>query len=179
MSGRFISSILSILFPPAPPPVGLEELEIGAEVTVSGRVVPRDLIESPLTGERCVYYLYSIDEWSPSTSPNVGGDGFWRQIERDEAITEFYLQQGGGRAIVAPHDARVERASGPPMVEVDYHVIGRRARQLLILPGDAVEVTGVVEAADDLFDDARDYRAMARRLMLRAPDNKRIDIRLL
>jgi hypothetical protein len=55
----------------------------------------------------------------------------------------------------------------------------RRATQLIIRPGDIIEVTAVGERVDDLYDDARDYRAGARSLMLRAPDDGQLVIRVL
>jgi hypothetical protein len=178
---RLLASLRSILFPSPAAPQVLAELEVGREATVRGRVVPRDLIDCPLTGERCVYYQVQVEEWQPpALSLKIGGDGFWRLLERDEAIAEFYLQQGGVRAIVAPQHARVERAVGPPLTEVaDYGIINRRARRLILAPGDEVEVTGLVTRATDLFDDARDYRANPSRLMLRAPEGERLKIRLL
>lgn len=178
MAGRLVSSILAILFPP-PPLRSIGELEVGKLATVRGKVVPRDLIESPLTGDRCVYYVYTLEEWRAATSPQIAGDGFWHLIERDEVISEFYLQDQGVRVIVAPHQAVVQRASGPPMREVDYGVIGRRARQLLIGAGDEIEVRGMVEQVDDLFDDGRGYRAAPTRLMLVAPEGGRLEIKVL
>ena len=178
MAGRLVSSILAIFFPP-PPVRSIGELEVGEPATVRGKVVPRDLLESPLTGDRCVYCLYTIEEWRDYTATQIAGDGFWRLIERDEVISEFYLQDLGVRVIVAPHQARVERASGPPLSQVDYGIVGRRAQQLLIVPGDDIEVTGVVERVDDLFDDGRGYRAMATRLMLVAPEGGRLEIKVL
>lgn len=178
MPGRLVSSILAMLFPP-PPLRPISELEVGKLATVRGKVVPRDLLESPLTGDRCVYCLYTLEQWHEATSPQIAGDGFWRLIERDEVIAEFYLQDEGVRVIVAPHQAQVVRASGPPMSEVEYGILGRRARQLLIEPGADIEVRGVVVRVDDLFDDGRDYRALPTRLMLAAPEGGRLEIKVL
>ena len=58
-------------------------------------------------------------------------------------------------------------------------MIGRRARQLLIQPGDELEVRGMVVRADDLFDDGRGYRQSATRKMLVAPDHGRLQIKVL
>lgn len=177
MAARLVSGILALFFPP-PPLQTIDEIEVGKVATVRGEVVPRDLIESPLTGDRCVYYLYTLDEWRESAIPQLAGDGFWRLIERDEAIVEFYLADASSRVIVAPHQARVERAGGE-LDPVDYKLIGRRARQLLIQPGDQLEIRGVVARADDLFDDGRGYRQSPTRKMLVAPDNGRLEIKVL
>jgi hypothetical protein len=58
-------------------------------------------------------------------------------------------------------------------------LLGRRARQLLIRPNDELEVRGVVTRADDLYDDGRGYRQSASRKMLVAPDNGRLEIKVL
>jgi hypothetical protein len=159
-------------------------------ITVRGVVVPRDLIDSPLTGEPCVYYRYSVEDWRESRVLGGAGNGFWQLAEHDEAIVEFYVDDGTARAIVAPVDARVrahrrlaeaapEAAPGAvPGAVIDIHV-QRRARQLLIEPGDEVEVTGVASEVADLHDESRDYRGGAQRLMLRAPEAGTLDIRIL
>src|SRR5262249_38694535 len=101
-----IETILFRLFPPLPEL--LSELPLGRRVTVRGRVLPRDLIESPLTGERCVYYRYLVEEWRRTTTSMGGTEGFWAVTEHDEAIAEFYLHDAGCRAVVAPQHAEVE-----------------------------------------------------------------------
>lgn len=178
MAGRLVSGILSIFFPP-PPLLSIGQLEVGKLASVRGEVVPRDLIESPLTGDRCVYYMYTVDQWQEAAAPQLAGDGFWRLIERDEAISEFYLVDADDRLIIAPHQARVLRANGAELAEVDYKLIGRRARQLLIKPGDELVIRGMVARADDLFDDGRGYRQSASRNMLVAPDGGRLEIKVL
>lgn len=171
-----INGVLSALFPPAPEP--LAEVRAGRTTLVRGKVVPRDLIVSPLTGDRCVYYQYTIEEWRQSRVNGVAGDGFWQLVDRDEAIAEFYLQDGNARAIVAPHGARVERARGVSVTSVELGALGRRAQQLLIMPNDEVEVLAQVGHADDMFDDARAYRASPTRMILHAPESGEILIRL-
>ncbi len=157
-----------------------EHADIGDLVVVRGRVIARDSIESPLTGERCVYYSYAVQRWYESAMGTVlAGDGFWQDLERDEAITEFYLAVGDKRLIVSPTHADVGRMSGENLADVDYALVGQRAQQLLLLPGSDVEVRGVLDSVHDLFDDARDYREMADRMMIRAPDSGRLVIRLL
>jgi len=147
--------------------------------TVRGVVVARDVMESPLTGERCVYYNYAVEEWRQSRVVGQAGDGFWRLVERDEAILEFYIQDGRERAIVAPHRARVERARGVSADRIDLGMAGRRAQQLRLQSGDLIEVTAVSERVDDLFDEDRAYRASPTRWILRAPRGEPIRIRIL
>lgn len=158
--------------------VAISELREGYAATVRGVVVPRDLMDSPLSGDRCVYYRYSTEQWRHSRIAGVGGDGFWELVERDEAILEFYLDDGDGRVIVAPHNARVKR--GPGIDDEPFELtIQRRAQQLIIEPGDFVEVRALVSTADDLFDENRDYRTTPNRFMLCAPDGGFVHIRLL
>jgi hypothetical protein len=167
---------LSALFPPLPEP--LAEVRPGAVVRVRGRVVPRDLIASPLTGDRCVYYQYAVEQWRQSKVAGVLGDGFWELRETDEAITEFYLQDDTGSAIIAPARARVERGRGVEMSELSLGP-ERRAHQLLIAPGDEIEVRAKVDRADDLFDEGRGYRTSPTRLILHAPEDGEILLRLI
>lgn len=172
-----IQGIMAALFPPQPE--GLDEVTPGTVTTVRGTVVPRDLMDSPLSGDRCVYYQYTVEQWRQSQVIGVGGDGFWQITQRDEAILEFYLQNGDRRAIVCPHGARVERGRGVNAEILQVGQVGRRAQQLLICPGDLIEVTAKVSRAQDIFDENRDYRSRADRLMLEAPKDTPIVIRLL
>lgn len=172
-----IEALLASLFPPTPEPVA--GVRNGRRVVVRGRVVPRDLIESPLTGERCVYYRYLVEEWRRSSVVGLAGvDGFWAVVEHDEAIAEFYLTDESGRAVVAPERARVElvRPLGAERVEL---VPGRRGAESRILPGDVVEVDGVAEQIGDILDEARGYRESSVRTLLRAVDGGVLRIRVL
>ena len=169
-------SILARMFPPRPEP--LADVRSGSRSTVRGIVVPRDLIESPLTGDRCVYYQYTVEEWRQSRVTGVAGDGFWQMTESDEAIAEFYIHDDSATAIVAPHSARVERGKRVEVQQIDLGM-NRRAQQLLILPGDEIEVTATVERTHDIFDEGRGYRAATGRIILVAPTDERLQITLL
>jgi hypothetical protein len=145
----------------------------GRRVRLRGHVVPRDTMQSPLTGTSCVYYHYVVETWSRST-------GTWLVVEQDEAICEFYLRDASGRAVVSPHHARVEtRASvKSELVPVPEGRPGGRARERRIHAGDLVEVHGVLEQAEDLFDEGRGYREDMVRLLVRAEDGGSLRIRL-
>lgn len=173
---RVFQGILSIMFPPQPEPVG--SAPVGRLVTVRGEVVARDLMDSPLTGERCVYYRYTVEQWRRSRVTGVGGDGFWELSERDEAILEFYIDDGTGRAIVAPARAHVDLGRRAAMDVMDLGA-QRRGQQVVIRPGDQIEVTGETVRVNDLFDEARGYRAPPQRIMLRAPEGEHLRIRVL
>lgn len=175
MSG-LIHGLLSAFFPPMAEP--LEEVEPGRRATVRGRVVPRDLLRSPLSGRECVYYRYTVEEWRRSTF-NLGGDGFWQLTERDEAIAEFYLLDGDRRAVVSPYYARIEPGRRVAAQPVDLGTSGRRAQELIVRPGDWIEVVGEVCRIDDLFDEGRDYRGSPNRLCLRAPEGQALLVRIL
>jgi hypothetical protein len=166
-------ALLAWLFPPAPEPLG--GVRRGRLVVARGRVVPRDRIESPLTGERCVYYRYLVEEWRRG-SVNVVDTGLWHAVEQDEAIAEFYLDDGTGRALVEPTGAEIDYRAphGPVPVALPA---GRRASELRLEDGDLVEVRGVAEEVADLYDGERGYREPATRLLLRAPDGGRLRIR--
>ena len=173
-----VHALLAGIFPPRR--ASLSQVEPGQIVTIRGQVVPRDHIESTLTGERCVYYQYTVEEWRQSHTTQMGNDGFWHVVDRDEAITEFYLACRDERAIVSPSSARVERARAVPVTSIDLGgILNRRAQELRIAAGDMVEVTAMVESVDDLFDDGRGYRAATDRLMLSAPKHRPLQIRVL
>ena len=168
----FLNRLLAV------PVVPTAELSEGMVATVRGTVVPRDLMDSPLTGTRCVYYRYAIEQWRHSRVAGVGGDGFWELVERDEAILEFYIDDGHGRVIVAPQGARVKRARGIDDTPFEL-TVQRRAQQMLIESGDLIEVTGLVTLAEDLFDEHRGYRANPSRFMLCQKRDGELVIRLL
>lgn len=173
---RLLHGLLTRLLPV--PTVPVDQLREGMLATVRGRVVPRDLMDSPLTGDRCVYYRYTVEQWRKSRVAGVGGDGFWELVERDEAILEFYLDDGTGRVIITPERARISPARA--IEDTPFEItIRRRGQQLLIEPDDLLEVTGRVMLVDDLFDESRDYRGSSTRSMLRAPDGQELSIRLL
>ncbi len=154
------------------------ELREGRTATVRGVVVARDLMESPLSGDPCVYYRYTTEDWRHARVAGIGGDGFWQQVERDEAILEFYLDDGEGRVIIAPERARVKRGSA--IDEKPYELtIQRRAQQGLIEPGDLIEVRAQVSTADDLFDESRGYRTTPTRFMMCAPEKGHVHIKVI
>jgi hypothetical protein len=169
-----IESILTALFPPQAEPIA--ELAAGRQATVVGRVVPRDIIDCPLSGERCVWYRATVREWRRSAMGDLAG--FWVNLHDDEAIAEFYVQDESGRAIVHPVRAVVDlgRAGRPQRVEVD--ALNRQGAESRLGVGDLVEVSGLVEKVDDLLDEARGYRESATRVLLRAPDGGVLTIRL-
>jgi hypothetical protein len=170
-------------------PVAIGRAPRDRVITVRGVAVARDLLESPLSGTPCVYYRYSVEEWRTSRLLGAGASaGFWQLAEHDEAIVEFYVDDGTARAIVAPGDARIRagrrlggaapepaRRGGAGM-DLGAH---RRAHELLIEPGDELAVTGHAVEVADLFDESRSYRATPQRLMLRAPAAATLDIRIL
>ena len=172
-----ITGLLGAFFPPAPE--SLDEVEPGRTAVVRGRVVPRDVLRSPLSGAECVYYRYTVEDWRRSHISTLGGDGFWQLADRDEAIVEFYIQDERARALVSPYFARVQPRRGVAARPVQHDVPDRRAQELIIAPGDLIEVTGKVDRVDDLFDDGRDYRGSPTTLCLRAPPGESILLRIL
>jgi hypothetical protein len=125
-----------------------------------------------------VYYQYTVEEFRRPYALGVS-DGYWRLMERDEAIAEFYLVSGGSRVIVSPSHVRVTRGRDIPVQEIDLGGIhDRRAQELRISAGDVIEITAVAELVHDVHDEGRDYRAPLDRLMLTAPPGEPLQIRL-
>ncbi|MCP4448349.1 MAG: hypothetical protein GY811_23865 [Myxococcales bacterium] len=173
-----VTGLLSALFPPRREVIA--DLIPGRRALVRGTVVARDFIDSTLTAERCVYYRYAVEEWRNTHMAGLASDGYWAHTRFDEAIVEFYLQdEDGARLIVSPQNASVERGRGVQPQAVDMGVMGQRARELRICPGDLVEVQGTVARVSDLFDQDRDYRGNASRLMLYASPNDSLSIHIL
>jgi hypothetical protein len=172
-----VTSLLSAFFPPRCEPIA--ELIPGRRALVRGTVVARDLIDSTLTAERCVYYRYSVDEWRHSHIAGLATEGYWAMTRYDEAIVEFYLQdEAGDRVIVAPQNARIERGRGVEPGHVDMGILGQRGQELTIRPGDILEIQGTVVRVHDLFDEDRNYRAMPTRFMICAGEDDVLQIRL-
>ncbi len=172
-----MTSFLARLFPCLSRPrlAAIAALRHGRSATVRGRVVPRDLIDSPLRGERCVYYRYRHEEWRDPSVRFPGAGGTWNVTQQDEAITEFYLEDGTGRALVFPEAAEV----APGALRSEEVGVGQRASEACILPDAVVEVAGVAEDVVDVLDDIRGYRDEATRVLLRAPPGGRLRIRVL
>jgi hypothetical protein len=172
-----VTNLLSAMFPPRCEPIA--ELIVGRRALIRGTVVARDLIDSTLTAERCVYYRYSVDEWRNSNIAGLANEGYWALTRFDEAIVEFYLQdEAGERVIVAPQNARIERGRGVEPTHVDMGVLGQRGQELTIRPGDTLEIQGSVARVHDLFDEDRNYRAMPTRFMICAGEGDVLQIRL-
>jgi hypothetical protein len=174
---NLLYGLLAAIFPPRCERTA--ELVPGRRALIRGRVVPRDAIDSPLTGERCVYYRYAVEEWRQSGMAGLGSGGFWEMQEQDEAITEFYLQDATGRVIVSPDRARVQARAGFGPEAVDMGIFTQRAQQLMIRGGDAVEIEGIVALASDIHDRQRSYRASAERFLICAPEGEALSIRVL
>ncbi len=165
-----IDHFLERLFPATPVPIAKLRSHIDALVTVRGRVVPRDTIASPLSGERCVYYRYLVEEWRATTVPMALGPasgGLWLLVERDEAICEFDLEDDTGRALVLPEESRVEVERAPRVQPIEVPR-GQRASEVRIAGGDLVEVIGMAGEVADLLDASRGYRDDAVRALVRA-----------
>lgn len=80
----------------------IDSLADGKAATVRGTVEPIDpdaLLVSPLTGQRCVYWLVVFDE------VGVGGD--FAELGRVEEGTPFLLRSDAGTARVVPDRPRV------------------------------------------------------------------------
>ncbi len=173
-----VTGLLAALFPPRCEKVA--ELVVGRRALVRGRVIPRDFIDSTLTGERCVYYRYSVDDWRTSHVAGLANEGHWAMVRSDEAIVEFYLQdEDGNHVIIAPQHARVRQSAQVSPKAIDMGIVGQRAQELVICTGDIIEVTGHVAVVEDLYKQDRDYRANATIPMLHATKSDPLLIKII
>ena len=83
-------------------PVSLVRSATQGYVELQGiaRMMAGKPIVSPLSGRRCVWYRYTVEEKSGSK------DG-WETVERDQSTAIFHLDDGTGRCIVDPEGAEV------------------------------------------------------------------------
>lgn len=171
-----LDGILGSLFPPAPTPIA--EASDGQLITIRGRVIPRDVLSGPLTGEPCVYYRYAAYVWRQSQMAGIAGDGFWETRASDEAIAEFYVADDSGQAIIAPADAKVEFARG--VIEDSFETaVHEKATERRVVLGDIVEVTGIAGVVADLLDEGRGYRASADKSIIRAAPGEQLHIKVI
>ena len=68
------------------------------------RMMEGQPIISPLSGERCVWYRYTVEEKTDSKNE-------WKTIERKQSTAIFHLDDGTGRCIVDPEGAEVVAAT--------------------------------------------------------------------
>jgi hypothetical protein len=169
----FFDRVFGVLFSPVPE--ALEEVTPGRRALIDGRVVGRDLLTSPIAELPCVYYHSTIEEWREG---NAFLGGAWHLVEHDEAIAEFYVKSGAERALVSPFRARVTPTK---LREHRFVSLGGnlRAQEFVLCPGDRIEVQGLADVVADIHDESRFYRDPVRRLMLQAPKNAELSIRLI
>jgi hypothetical protein len=168
-----LQAVLHRMFPPAAESIA--EVSSGRRVVIRGRVVARDLIESPLTEKRCVYYRYLVEQWKRDSLALLGTTGMWQLVDTDEAIAEFYVEDGSGRALVIPEHASVDL---PPGQRVDLGD-GQRAQEARFGEGDEVEIEAIAHDGEDLLDEGRGYRERTARLILRVSEGDVLRIRVL
>jgi len=156
----------------------LSNAKVGDRIRIRGIVVPRDRIESPLTGEPCVYYNYKILQTS-SLGDHSAAFGFpldpgntWNLIKNDEAICEFYLLVDKSRIVIAPENVTIITSSAFRAQDVPFHIVGQKASELLIQEGDIVEVEGELFETEDMALEMRDYRSTPRTKTIRSTDQK-------
>jgi hypothetical protein len=158
-------------------PTAIARLTSGRRAVIRGQVVPRDLIESPLADEGCVYYRFLLEEFQAVSLAHLAGvgEGTWLLREEDEAAAEFYVDDGSGRVLVFPGEAVVESGGF-----VDRRAVGhnQRGTEWRIHAGDVVEITGIAEPLTDPLDPARGYRDAPTQLVLRGWGRTRLRIRV-
>lgn len=85
-------------------PFSIAEAPEGEVVRLEGRVVEGETLVAPLTGRCCVYYVATIEEYD-----RYGGLGAkWPERVRETRCVQFAIEDGTGRAIVDPTDARID-----------------------------------------------------------------------
>jgi len=146
------------------PVVAVTALAMGARARVRGRVIPRDTFTSPLGGEEVVYARTTIERWQATHSVGAFNEGLWLVDHRDESVAEFYVDDGSGRVMIAA--GRIEMSR--PAEHTRSFALGghRRGFEVVIQPGDVIEVEGVVGEVADVFAEDVDTRGSALRPLL-------------
>lgn len=63
----------------------------------------KEVLLSPMTNSKCVYYRYKIEEYVKS-----GKSSYWRTIAGDESGTPFFLKDDSGKVLVDPKGAKID-----------------------------------------------------------------------
>jgi hypothetical protein len=73
-------------------------------VEIYGKVVPaKQLLKGPFSGDDCVYYKYTIEEYR-----HQGKNSRWVTVKQGEERTGFYLRDETGQVLVDPKGAGIE-----------------------------------------------------------------------
>lgn len=87
----------------ATPVRAIAEVAEGAVVRVQGRLRPiHDLIEAPLSGRLCAYYVAVVEERRKS-----GKSSYWAQVARDARGVDFAVEDVSGEILVRANELEV------------------------------------------------------------------------
>ena len=150
----------------------INSLRDGKPAAIRGIVVADDVIEAPVSKQRCAYWLVTFDE--------VGTGGDYREIGRADEGSTFLVRDDTGQARVAATNAHVAVAPTEMMRAFTDPPGGRlatlyakcrrpnypslstlRITEYAVLPGAKVSVLGVCtfETNPDAAKDVTGYRA--------------------
>jgi hypothetical protein len=140
------------------------------ELQGHARLLPGPLIVSPLTGERCVWWDYRIEEEAEDERFGGQRQRIWRTIDAATSDDLFLLADISGDCIVDPVDATVypslqrcwrgdsERPGRPPAATPWFSTGRYRYTERLVRYGDFICATGWfrTQSAQHDFDESRD-----------------------
>ena len=156
-------------------------------VEVFGRAQEKAELAAPITGTRCVYYRYKVEERRGS-----GRNARWATLEKgDSSAWGFYLEDETGQVLVLPERASVEigvdfrgtNSALASLIQGREHVdagrwqrfslFGQREIRLTesrIAAGEAVYVLGVAQERPGLASERRERIAEKLRALKTDPD---------
>jgi len=119
---------------------------------INGRAIQEGMLLAPLSGTRCVYYRYLVEEERRGRRSRE-----WVTVDQGASDTPFHVQDPTGRILVVP-------LGGEVMLGRDYRVIDRptgllsprrRSTEWRIHPDDFVFVIGTVSKMHDVVAEQR------------------------
>lgn len=90
-------------------------------------------LESPISGERCVFYIYVVEQRHESSD----GEVTWREVERESERTRFVCRDDDGDILIDPSGGTLRGTRGE-----GYRSGDRRHKEYLLCPGDDIYVIG-------------------------------------
>jgi hypothetical protein len=134
------------------------------ELSGTGELLPGEPILAPLTGTRCTWYRYSVQERRRWTDDEGGGPADWEEIEGGVSPHLFLLVDDTGQCVIDPDGAAVTpsatdtwcgqtRRPGPaPRGRWRFGTGRYRYREERMHPGDPLYVIGELRTQDGAAD---------------------------
>lgn len=108
---------------------------------VTGAAQPKEIMNSPLTRTKCVYYRFTVEVEKPQRRSTR-----WVVVNHGESTNYFYVRDATGKVLVDPLDAEI-------VLPHDYRYIEaagafsskKRFTEWYIVPGDTIYVIGTAK----------------------------------